>query len=99
VVLPSEQQYIIDNRAGWARMYLKKAELLESTKRSNFEIANLGLEVLQKNLKEINVKFLEQYLQFIECRNLRKEKGKEEKKIRKLDTNTTIAFGVWLSEN
>jgi len=39
----------------------------------------LGLDVLQKNPKEINVKFLEQFPQFIEFRNLRKEKGEEVK--------------------
>jgi len=78
-VLPSGQQYIIDNRIGWARTYLKKAGLLESTKRSYFKITDLGLEVLQKNPKEINVRFLEQFPQFIEFRNLRKEKGEEVK--------------------
>lgn len=71
--------YIIDNRVGWAKTYMKKAGLLESTKRSYFKITDLGLEVLQKNPKEINVKFLEQFPQFIEFRNLRKEKGEEEK--------------------
>jgi len=76
-VLPSGQQYIIDNRVGWARTYLKKAGLLESTKRSYFKITDLGLEVLQKNPEEINVKFLEQFPQFIEFRNLRKEKEEE----------------------
>jgi len=78
-VLPSGQQYIIDNRVGWARTYLKKAGLLESTKRSYFKITDLGLEVLQKAPKEINVKFLEQFPQFVEFRNLRREKGEEEK--------------------
>jgi restriction system protein len=78
-VLPSGQQYIIDNRVSWARTFLKKAGLLESTKRSYFKITDLGLEVLQKNPIEINVKFLEQFPQFIEFRNLRKEKGEEEK--------------------
>lgn len=77
-VLPSGQQYIIDNRVGWARTYLKKAGLLESTKRSYFKITDLGLDVLQKNPKEINVKFLAQFPQFSEFRNLRKEKGEEE---------------------
>jgi len=83
-VLPSGQQYIIDNRVCWTRTYLKKAGLLESTKRSYFKITDLGLEVLQKNPKEISVKFLEQFPQFIEFRNLRKEKGEEEKEEKNL---------------
>ena len=85
-VLPSGQQYIIDNRVGWARTYLKKARLLESTKRSYFKITDLGLEVLQKNPKEINLKFLEQFPQFIEFRNLRNENGEEEEEKKEEET-------------
>jgi restriction system protein len=77
-VLPSGQQYIIDNRVGWARTYLKKAGLLESTKRAYFKITDLGLEVLKKNPNEINVKFLEQFPLFIEFRNIKKEKDNHE---------------------
>lgn len=77
-VLPSGSQYIIDNRVGWARTYLKKAGLLESPKRSYFKITSLGLDVLKKNPLEINVKFLEQFPLFIEFRNIKKEKDEEE---------------------
>jgi restriction system protein len=42
-VLSSGQQYIIDNRVSWARTFLKKAGLLESTKRAYFKITDLGL--------------------------------------------------------
>ena len=77
-VLPSGSQYIIDNRVGWARTYLKKAGLLESPKRSYFKITSLGLDVLKKNPSEINVKFLEQFPPFIEFRNTKKEKDGEE---------------------
>ncbi len=85
-VLPSGRQYIIDNRVCWAKTYLKKAGLLESTKRSYFKITDLGLEVLQQDPQEINVKFLEQFPEFIEFKNIRKEKGKEEKEERLLQT-------------
>jgi restriction system protein len=84
-LLPSGQQYVFDNRVGWARTYLKKAGLLESTKRSFFKITDLGLDVLKKNPQEINVKFLEQFPQFIEFRNLRREKGKEQQKEEELE--------------
>jgi len=79
-VLPSGQQYVFDNRVGWARTYLKKAGLLESTRRSFFRITDLGLDVLSRHPKEINVKFLEQFPQFIEFRNVRREKIEEEQK-------------------
>ena len=77
-VLPSGSQYIIDNRVGWARTYLKKAGLLESPKRSYFKITSLGIDVLKKNPAEINIKFLEQFPLFIEFRNTKKEKDENE---------------------
>lgn len=77
-VLPSGSQYIIDNRVGWARTYLKKAGLLETPKRSYFKITSLGLDVLKKNPLTINVKFLEQFPLFIEFRNSKKEKEEGE---------------------
>jgi restriction system protein len=80
-VLPSGQQYVFDNRVGWARTYLKKAGLLESTKRSFFKITDLGLDVLKKNPQEINVKFLEQFPQFIEFRKLRREEQQKEEEL------------------
>lgn len=39
-LLPSGQQPIFVNRVGWARTYLKKAGLLESTKRAFFKITS-----------------------------------------------------------
>jgi restriction system protein len=84
-VLPSGQQYVFDNRVGWAKTFLKKAGLLESTKRSFFKITDLGVDVLKKNPQEINVKFLEQFPQFIEFRNLRREKGEEQQKEEELE--------------
>jgi restriction system protein len=88
-VLSSGQQYIIDNRVSWARTFLKKAGLLESTKRAYFKITDRGLEVLQKNPKEINVKFLEQFPEFVEFKYLRKEKDEEEKEEKKEEENLT----------
>ncbi len=87
-VLPSGSQYIIDNRVGWARTYLKKAGLLESPKRSYFKITSLGLDVLKKNPSEINVKFLEQFPLFIEFRNTKKEKEEEEHEVESGSTQT-----------
>src|SRR5689334_25328161 len=57
-LLPSGQQAIFDNRVGWARTYLRKAGLLEPTKRTYFKITPLGLQVLSQNPTKVNVKFL-----------------------------------------
>ena len=54
-LLPSGQQAIFDNRVGWARTYLKKAGLLESTRRGYFRITQRGQDVLRKNPASIDV--------------------------------------------
>jgi len=78
-LLPSGQQQVINNRVGWARTYLKKAGLLESTRRSYYIITEKGLEVLEENLVEIDVKYLERFPEFIEFRTIKK-KGNSSKR-------------------
>jgi restriction system protein len=79
-LLPSGQQATFDNRVGWTRTYLKKAGLIESTKRAYFKISNRGMQVLKEKPKFINIKYLDQFPEFIEFRKRKKEK-KERKPI------------------
>ena len=72
-LLPSGQQSTFDNRVAWSRTYLNKAQLLESTRRGYFRITQRGREVLSKNPEKINVKFLEQFPEFLEFRAKRRE--------------------------
>ncbi|NLA11729.1 MAG: restriction endonuclease [Firmicutes bacterium] len=65
-LLPSGQQPVFDNRVGWARTYMKKAGLVESTRRGYFRIAERGLEVLKQKPSVINDKFLKRYKEFVE---------------------------------
>jgi restriction system protein len=65
-LLPSGSQATFDNRVGWARTYMKKAGLLESPRRGYFRITDRGLQALEKKPEMINVKFLEQYPEFLE---------------------------------
>jgi len=78
--LPSGYDRIIDNRVGWARTYLKKAGLLEDPKRGYFKIAKRGLEVLEKDPKEININFLMQFPEFVEFRSPKKKEIETEEK-------------------
>ncbi len=73
-LLPSGKQAIFDNRVGWARTHLKKAGLLESTRRGFFRITNRGLQVLSQKLAKIDVKFLEQFEEFKEFQAIKREK-------------------------
>lgn len=76
-LLPSGRQYIFENRVAWACTYLKKAGLLESTRRSYFRITDLGFNILGQNPSVINNKFLEQFPQFVEFKNSTREKIEE----------------------
>lgn len=71
-LLPSGQQGIFKNRIGWARTYLKKAALLESPKRGVFKITERGLKTLASSPSRIDVKYLEQFPEFIEFRDASK---------------------------
>ena len=74
-LLPSGQQPIFDNRVGWSRTYMKKAGLVETTRRGYFQITERGSQVLQKNPPEINDVFLQQFPEFVEFKDFRKEKS------------------------
>src|SRR5262245_36459995 len=68
-LLPSGKQRKFDNRVHWARTYIAKANLIEATGRSRFRITEQGAQVLKNNPPQINVKFLEQFPEFMEFRN------------------------------
>ncbi len=72
-LLPSGQQPRFNNRVAWARSYMSKAALLESTRRGYFCISQRGQDVLSRNPSEINVKYLEQFPEFIEFRAKHRE--------------------------
>jgi len=77
-LLPSGRKPIIDNRVGWARTYMKKAGLIEYTKRGYFKITERGLEVLKEKPEQINVSYLKRFPEFVEFQTVKKEEGKEE---------------------
>lgn len=72
-LLASGQQPVFDNRVAWAKTYLKKAGLLDSPKRAVIAITERGLDVLQKNPTQINVKFLKQFPEFVEFQTVKRE--------------------------
>jgi len=76
-LVSSGQQTVLRNRAGWARTYLKKAGLLESTRRGFFRITERGRSVLASRPARVDVKFLEQFPEFVAFRDLRHEKSEE----------------------
>jgi restriction system protein len=67
-LLPSGKQTIFYNRVGWARTYLTKAMLLEMSRRSYYKITDRGRQILATNPSRIDIKFLEQFPEYVEFR-------------------------------
>lgn len=80
-LLPSGRYPTFDNRVGWAKTYLKKAGLIEQPKRSYLKITNRGMEVLQKNLPSINMKYLEQFPEYIAFRDNQEQGDGEQQEL------------------
>jgi len=76
-MLPSGTQATFVNRVGWAATYMKKAGLLEGTRRGYYRITKKGIELLQKQPKTINVKLLQQFPEFVEFQKLKGTRSKE----------------------
>lgn len=58
VRLPSGQQTVLRNRAGWASFYLKNAGLIEKPRRGIFRITDRGREVLASTPVAIDLNYL-----------------------------------------
>src|SRR6266850_6608690 len=67
-LLPSGRQSKFANRVAWARSYLQQAGLLLAPRRGHFQISDRGREVLKAAPPRIDIKFLEQYPEFVEFR-------------------------------
>ena len=67
-VLPSGQMKTYVNRIGWTRTHLKKAGLIDASKRGHFVITDRGREVLAQCPEKITVKSLQVFPEFQEFR-------------------------------
>lgn len=73
-LLPSGQQLVFNNRVGWARTYMKKAGLLESSQRGYFRITARGLGLLRESPARIDRRLLEQFEEFRNFITISREK-------------------------
>jgi restriction system protein len=72
-LLPSGSQKKFNNRVAWAKTYMKHAGLLENVSRGRIKITARGISVLLEQPQMINIKYLEQFSEFLEFRNIRNE--------------------------
>jgi restriction system protein len=72
-LLPSGRQSKFSNRVAWAKSYLQQAGLLVSPRRGHFQVTARGREVLKAPPVRIDIRFLEQYPEFVEFRSPKAE--------------------------
>nr|WP_294512105.1 restriction endonuclease [uncultured Rhodopila sp.] len=63
-LLPSGKQTLFGNRVHWAKTYLTKAGLLESTRRGHFRITERGRQVVASHPARIDNEYLNQFAEF-----------------------------------
>ena len=90
-MLPSGIQPTFVNRVGWASTYMKKAGLLEATRRGFYRITPRGRDLLKKQPKIINVKLLKQYPEFVEFQQLKGTRSAEKLKDAKEPSDISTA--------
>lgn len=76
--LTSGKQSILDNRVGWAKTYLTKSGLLESTRRAHFVITPRGKEALSDPVTKIDNSYLKQFEEFSVFQQQNKEPASNE---------------------
>lgn len=74
-LLPSGNQTTFYNRVGWARTYLAKSGLLHMPRRSFYKITERGKGVIDRDPQKIDMKFLQQFPEYVEFRETKKKTG------------------------
>jgi restriction system protein len=77
-LLPSGKDYVFRNRLGWTRTHLKKAGLIDNPQRGYYRITERGLDALKQNPVLINISYLNQFREFVEFRNTKKENNQDD---------------------
>lgn len=93
--VPSGHQTYISNRTHWAKAYLKKAKLLETTKRGYFIITQKGSDLLKSDLTELTKKKLmeiDDFKEFIDKSNLKPQQEIHNIQISTPDESIDISF-------
>src|SRR5947209_11126400 len=67
-LLPSGRQSKFANRVAWGKSYMQQAGLITSPRWGHFQIAQRGADVLKSPPAKIDIKFLEQYPEFVAFR-------------------------------
>lgn len=74
-LLPSGKQSRFANRCAWATHYLQQAGLLRAPRRGVHQITDRGKDVLKQPPSRIDIRFLEQFPEFLEFRARKTDEG------------------------
>jgi restriction system protein len=77
-LLPSGVQEVFRNRVAWAKSHLKMAGLLANPRRGIYQITTRGQELLTKPPTAINLRFLNQFPEYVAFRTARKQRAEEQ---------------------
>lgn len=69
--IPSGRQTKFYNRICWATTHLKKAAVIENTRRGTFRLSARGKDLLEKNVSRIDLPLLGTFPEYVAFRNLR----------------------------
>jgi restriction system protein len=76
--IPSGRVTTLQNRVGWAAMYLFRAGLLDRPRRAHYEITERGREMLDRHPDRIDLSVLKQFEEFEEFRKTGRSSADEE---------------------
>jgi restriction system protein len=76
-LLPSGTQPVFTNRVAWACIYLQRAGLLERPRRGRYRITEHGRSVLKEKPAKIDIKYLQQFPEFIKFREIKKQEKEQ----------------------
>jgi restriction system protein len=76
-LLPSGRQGLFENRVHWAKFYLGKAGLIESTRRGHFKITQRGTDILKTNPTKVDNETLNQFDEFKQFRERAETLGED----------------------
>jgi len=88
-LLPSGKQTLFANRVHWAKTYLGKAGLIESTRRGYFKITGRGRQVIESKPARIDNNFLSQFEEFEKWRTSAQETAENQHPTAPVFTNQT----------
>ncbi len=80
--IPSGYQTKLSNRVSWIFAHLRKAGVIEKTRRGFYKITMRGIELLEQNPEKINIKTLKQFPEYLDFWKPKKSNGTEEKFIK-----------------